>query len=96
MHEHHRHESAARLRGLTRKLGCLTIVLVAFAGTAYADGGEGGDHGDNGTHSVAAPEFGTSSAVTACLLAAGGLLLLADRARRSQMSSSGPSIFGHA
>jgi hypothetical protein len=81
--------SMSGFRGLTRRVGCLALLLVAFAGNAHAQGNnnQGNNNQGNGGRHVA-PEIATGAAVTASLLAGGGLLLLADRLRRKKSSSS--------
>jgi hypothetical protein len=88
---------------VTRRIACLGLFLVAFAGSAYARGNDNGngnaqgngngnaqgnDNGnDNGNGHRVAPEIATGAAITASLLAGGGLLLLADRLRGKKSSS---------
>jgi hypothetical protein len=80
---------------VTRRIACLVLLPVAFAGSAYAQQGQGNGQGSNGQgsdgqgqgHQVA-PEIATGAAITASLLAGGGLLLLADRLRGKKKSKS--------
>ena len=71
-----------------------------FRGQRYAQQGQGNGQGSNGQgsngqgsdgqgqgHQVA-PEIATGAAITASLLAGGGLLLLADRLRGKKKSKS--------
>jgi hypothetical protein len=76
----------------TRRMACLSILAVAFAGSAYAQNGQGGNgqggnNNNQGGTGHKAPEIATGAAITATLLAGGGLLLLADRRRRKTRSS---------
>ncbi len=69
---------------VTRRSGCLALLIVGFAAHAHADDDKDKDH----HHHKGAPEIATGAAITAALLAGGGLLLLADRFRRKQSSTS--------
>ena len=82
--KHHVDASMAGFRRLTRRVGYLALLLVAFAGNVHAAGNN--NQGDGRRH--VAPEIATGAAITASLLAGGGLLLLADRLRGKKKSKS--------
>jgi hypothetical protein len=74
-----------RLWGLARKLGVLTVLLVAFIINAYAQSvSSSPPTRPPSIHPRATPEIATGSVISAFLLSGGGLLLLADRIRRKK------------
>jgi hypothetical protein len=68
------------------------VLVMGLAGNAYSQDQGGNSQGENqggnsqGGH-VSAPEITTGAAIGGCLLAGGGLLLLADRIRRRKHSN---------